>query len=144
MATSDIHIGIVSVGTYIPEPFETSAQIAEASGIPEWVIRDKFGIHKKHVASPNDHTNQMAIWDGKGCLSKCDIPPDEIDVVLCTTEEWKEYLLWTAGIKIHRSTDPASHQASALGQYSHGWGWSPAYTCGGRDANRSRGAVVPG
>ncbi|MBN1811668.1 MAG: 3-oxoacyl-ACP synthase, partial [Anaerolineae bacterium] len=93
-------VGIVSVGTYVPEPVLTSADIAEASGIPEWVIRDKFGIHQKHMAGPDDHTNQMAIRAAQDCLAKCDIAPDEIDVVLCTTEEWKEYLLWTTGIKL--------------------------------------------
>jgi 3-oxoacyl-[acyl-carrier-protein] synthase-3 len=34
------------------------------------------------------------------CLSKTDIPPEEIDVVLCTTEEWREYLLWTSAIHL--------------------------------------------
>jgi 3-oxoacyl-[acyl-carrier-protein] synthase-3 len=93
-------VGIVSVGTYVPEPVITAAQIAEESGIPEWVIREKFGINQKHMPGPDDHTNQMAIWAAQDCLSKCDIPPEEIDLVLCTTEEWKEYMLWTAGIKL--------------------------------------------
>lgn len=93
-------VGIVSVGTYAPEPIMTAADIAAASGIEEWVIREKFGITRKHVPGPNDHTNQMAVWASQDCLSRCNIKPDEIDVVLCTTEEWKEYLLWTAGIKL--------------------------------------------
>jgi len=93
-------MGIVSVGVYLPPTVITSAEIAEASGIPEWVIREKFGIHQKHVAGPADHTNQMAIWAAQDCLARCDVPAGEIDVVLCTTEEWKEYLLWTAGIKL--------------------------------------------
>lgn len=93
-------VGIVAAGIYAPEPLMTAADIAAASGIEEWVIRDKFGITHKHVPGPNDHTNQMAIWAAQDCLAKCDIKPDEIDLVLCTTEEWKEYLLWTAGIKL--------------------------------------------
>lgn len=93
-------VGIVSVGTYVPEPVMTAADIAAASGIDEWVIREKFGITRKHVPGPDDHTNAMAIWAAQDCLSRSDIPADEIDVVLCTTEEWKEYLLWTAGIKL--------------------------------------------
>ena len=28
------------------------------------------------------------------------VAPEEIDVLLCTTEEWKEYPVWTAGIKL--------------------------------------------
>ena len=96
----NITVGIVSVGTYLPEPVMTAADIAAASGIEEWVIREKFGINLKHVPGPNDHTNQMAVWAAHDCLARCNVKPDEIDVVLCTTEEWKEYLLWTAGIKL--------------------------------------------
>lgn len=93
-------VGIVAVGAYTPEPVMTAADIAAASGIEEWVIRDKFGITCKHIPGPQDHTNQMAIWAAQDCLARSEIKPDEIDLVLCTTEEWKEYLLWTAGIKL--------------------------------------------
>jgi 3-oxoacyl-[acyl-carrier-protein] synthase-3 len=93
-------VGIVAAGVYLPEPVVTAADIAAASGIPEDVIREKFGITRKHVPGPADHTNQMGIWAAQDCLAKSDIKPDEIDLVLCTTEEWKEHLLWTAGIKL--------------------------------------------
>ena len=93
-------VGIVSAGVYVPEPIMTAADLAARSGIAEWVIREKFGIVQKHVPGPDDHTNQMAIRAAQDCLARCDIPAQEIDLVLCTTEEWKEYLLWTAGIKL--------------------------------------------
>jgi 3-oxoacyl-[acyl-carrier-protein] synthase III len=93
-------VGIVSVGMYLPEPVLTAAQIAEESGLPEWVVRDKLGIEQKHMAGPDDHSNEMAIRAALDCLSKTDIPRQEIDVVLCTTEEWREYLLWTSGIHL--------------------------------------------
>lgn len=93
-------VGIVSVGTYSPKKFITSAEIAEISGVPEIVIRDKIGIHRKFIGDENDHPNEMGIQAALDCLSKTNIQPEEIDVVLCTTEEWKEYLLWTAGIDL--------------------------------------------
>ena len=93
-------VGIVSVGTYSPPGYMTAAEIAAASGLPEWVIRDKMGITRKHVAGPDDHPNEMAIKAALDCLAQSDIPADEIDVVLCTTEEWREYLLWTTGIHL--------------------------------------------
>lgn len=100
MSHNDQPVGIVSVGTYSPKPVMTAAEIAAASGVPEQVVRDKFGITQKHVPGPDDHTNQMGIWAAQNCLEKSGIQPDEIDLVLCTTEEWKEYLVWTAGIKL--------------------------------------------
>ncbi len=93
-------VGIVSIGTYSPPGFLTAADIAERSGYPEWVIRDKFGITKKHVGGPDDQPNEMGIKAALDCLQDSGVDPQEIDVVLCTTEEWREYLLWTSGIHL--------------------------------------------
>lgn len=100
MTEHDVTVGIVSVGMYLPQQTLGAAEIAEKSGLPEWVVRDKLGINQKTVAGPEDQPNQMAVWAAQDCLSRTDIPAEEIDVVLCTTEEWKEYLLWTAGIDL--------------------------------------------
>jgi len=108
----DANIGIVSVGTYVPETYITAAEIAERTGIPEGVIRDKFGLSRKPVPGPDDHTNAMALWAAQDALSSGNVSPEEIDVVLCTTEEWKEYPLWTAGIKL--AHDLGAHRAWAL------------------------------
>ena len=93
-------VGIVSIGTYSPPGYLTAADIAERSGYLEWVIRDKLGITQKHVGGPDDQPNEMGIKAALDCLSQTDIQPEEIDVVLCTTEEWREYLLWTSGIHL--------------------------------------------
>jgi 3-oxoacyl-[acyl-carrier-protein] synthase III len=93
-------VGIVSVGTYSPPEVITASEIAAQSGLPEWVVREKLGIEQKHIGSPNEHPNEMGVKAALDCLAKSPIPAEEIDVVLCTTEEWKEYLLWTAGIDL--------------------------------------------
>jgi 3-oxoacyl-[acyl-carrier-protein] synthase III len=93
-------VGIVSAGMYLPERVIEAAEIAAQSGMPEWVVREKLGINAKRMAGPDDQPNQMAIWAAQDCIAKSGIDPAEIDVVLCTTEEWKEYLLWTAGINL--------------------------------------------
>lgn len=100
MTSSSVSVGIASVGAYLPAGRLTAAEIAAQSGLPEWVVREKLGIVSKTAARPDEHPNQMAVWAAQDCLSRTDIRPDEIDVVLCTTEEWREYLLWTAGIHL--------------------------------------------
>ena len=100
IGSNQVSVGIVSAGIYLPERVVTAAEIANESGIEEWVIREKFGIIEKRMASTEEQPNQMAYWAAQDCLSKCDISPDEIDLVLCTTEEWKEYINWTAGIDL--------------------------------------------
>ena len=93
-------VGIVSVGVYIPETFIAAAEISELSGIPEDVVAHKMGIVRKPIPGPADHTNAMGLWAAEDALAHSGLSPDEIDLVLCTTEEWKEYPLWTAGIKL--------------------------------------------
>jgi len=96
----DGSVGIVCAGSYLPESYMTAADIARESGLPEPVVREKLGITGKHVAGPDDHPNEMAYRAALDCLAKTDIAAEEIDVVLCTTEEWREYLLWTCGIDL--------------------------------------------
>ena len=110
-SSNDLPVGIVSCGMYLPEPVLTASEIAEQSGLPEWVVREKLGIEQKHMAGPDDHPNEMAVKAALDCLSKTDISPQEIDVVLCTTEEWREYFLWTTGIHL-------AHQIGA----TNAWG----------------------
>ena len=69
--------GIVAAGVYVPQTVMTAADIARETGIPESVIRDKFGITQKVMPGPADHTNQMGIWAAQDCLSKAGIKPDE-------------------------------------------------------------------
>jgi 3-oxoacyl-[acyl-carrier-protein] synthase-3 len=93
-------IGIVSAGMYIPQTFITAADVAQLSGIPEDVVANKMGIRRKPIPGPKDHTNAMALWAAQDAFAQTSIQPADVDLVLCTTEEWKEYPLWTAGIKL--------------------------------------------
>lgn len=95
-----INMGIVSTGTYFPETYITAQEIAEQSGMPEWVIREKLGIERKFVADPKVHPNEMAVHAARKAIEKADIDPLDIDVVIGTTEEWREYLLWTTAIDL--------------------------------------------
>ncbi len=94
------NMGIVSTGTYFPETYVTAKEVAEQSGLPEWVVREKLGIERKFVADPKVHPNEMAVHAARKAIDAAGIDPLEIDVVLCTTEEWREYLLWTSAIDL--------------------------------------------
>ena len=93
-------MGIVSTGTYFPGTYVTAKEIADESGLPEWVVREKLGIERKFVADPAVHPNEMAVHAAQKAIDKAGIDPMEIDVVLGTTEEWREYLLRTTAIDL--------------------------------------------
>ena len=114
-----MHIGIVSTGIYIPESFITGAKIAELAGIPEAVVEGKMGIKKKPVPGPNDHTCEMGIKAARIAIEKAGINPLEIDLVIYIGEEYKEYLLWTAGIKLQEEIGA-----------TNAWAFDTALRCG--------------
>ena len=93
-------MGIVATGTYFPDTCITAGEIAAQSGLPEQVVREKLGINRKFVADPSVHPNEMAVHAAKKAIDAAGIDPLDIDVVLCTTEEWREYLLWTSAIDL--------------------------------------------
>jgi 3-oxoacyl-[acyl-carrier-protein] synthase-3 len=93
-------VGIVSTGTWFPDTFVTAADIARQSGLPERVVREKLGIERKYVADPRVHPNEMAVKAARKAIDRAGIDPMDIDVVLCTTEEWREYLLWTTAVDL--------------------------------------------
>ena len=78
----------------------TAEEIAEASGLPLWVVKEKLGIKQKHITDPAVHPNRWRRRRPARPSTRRASIRKEIDVVLCTTEEWKEYNLWTAGIDL--------------------------------------------
>lgn len=112
MERKDVPVGIMSVGAYIPETYMTAAELAHKSGIPENVIVEKMGLRRKLVPGPDDHTNAMGVWAAQEAIARAGIDPEEIDLVICTTEEHKEYFLWVAGIKM--AYDLGAHRAWAF------------------------------
>ena len=91
-------IGIAGVGMYVPPTHITAAEIAQETGIPADVIARKFGLVQKPVPGPDDQPTAMALRAAQAALAQADLQPDAVDVLLCTTEEWKEYRVWSAGI----------------------------------------------
>lgn len=112
-------VGVVSIGTYIPAQVMTSVQLAEASGIPQSIIESKMGIYEKPLPGEEDHTVEMGVRAARVALTRANVSPEDIDLIICIGEEHKEYPLWTAGIKIQ-------HDIGA----NNAWAFDTALRCG--------------
>ena len=99
---SQISVGVLSTGTYIPRPRMTSAEIAEASGIPRKIVEEKLGILEKPIPGPDDHPCEMAARASKVALRRAKVSASEIDVIISISEEFKEHPLMVSGIKIQK------------------------------------------
>ena len=109
-------IGVTGLGVYLPEGRLSAAEIAEQSGLPEWVVRDKLGVTQKPVPGPDDHPTQMGVWAAERALARAGVAPGTVDVVISMTEEYKEYPVWTSGIKLAYDVGARRAYAYDVGQ----------------------------
>ncbi len=89
-----IDVGIVSLATFIPKGRISSAELAARSEIPEDVIREKFGIHQKAKAGPDEHPSQMALLAAQRCLERAGFPASELDAIIYFGSEYKDHYVW--------------------------------------------------
>ena len=89
-------IGLSATASYLPERWLTAAEIGEASGIPEAVLVEKFGLRGKHIAAEDEHVSDMSIEAATRLLAQEGLDPAEIDVVLYYGSMWKDYPVWQA------------------------------------------------
>ena len=92
------HVGVMGLGVYLPKNVMSAKEISEATkGMwSEQAIIEKLGIVQKTIPGDGDGAQQMGVYAAKEALADAGITADEIDCVLCITEEWKEYPLTTS------------------------------------------------
>lgn len=95
-----VNVGIVGMGTYLPKKIMTAKEISDATnGVwSEDAVINKLGIVQKYVPTDDlcDGTQEMGALAALKCLENTGFDPLDIDVILCITEEWKEYPLTTS------------------------------------------------
>ena len=94
------HIGVMGLGTYIPETRIDATEIARLTGIPVNVIRDKFGVDSKPVPGVKDTTSHMGIEASREAISDAGIDSSEIDIVIWNGAQHKDYMNWLAGLHV--------------------------------------------
>ncbi len=99
---SKVNVGIVGVGTYLPNRIMTAKEISDATnGVwSEEAVKAKLGINQKYIPGDDDGTQEMGVRAALNCLKNTGVDPKEIDVILCIGEEWKEYPLTTSALYI--------------------------------------------
>ena len=89
-------VGIAATASYLPERWQTAGEIAAASGIPEPVLVEKFGLRGKHIAAADEHVTDLAVAAARLLLDEQGIDPAEIDAVMYYGSTWKDYAVWQA------------------------------------------------
>jgi 3-oxoacyl-[acyl-carrier-protein] synthase III len=97
-------IGIVSYGLFLPEPVETAEEVALRAGLTvEEVLA--LGIRKKRLPAKEDQPVPMAVKAAEQAFERAgSVKPGEVDLVLWTGEEYKDFICQTASIRLQEET----------------------------------------
>jgi 3-oxoacyl-[acyl-carrier-protein] synthase III len=113
-------VGLAGTATYLPERVMTAAEVAVASGIPEGVIVDKFGLRSKHVAAPDEHVSDLSVRAGRALLEERGVDPASVDVVMYYGSTWKDYAVWQVSPLIAHELGCSCALALEFDNVSHG------------------------
>ena len=89
-------VGIAASAAYLPERWMTAAEISDASGIPEQVLVEKFGLRGKHIAAEDEHVSDLSVKAAESLLRADDVDPESIDAVVYFGSMWRDYAVWQA------------------------------------------------
>lgn len=93
--------GIVGFGVAFPESgIRDATEISRLSGVPEDVIRDKFGINQIFWPKNDEQPSDLAIIAAEDCLKKTGIDPLEIDLIIYFGENYSDYLMYSIGPRV--------------------------------------------
>jgi 3-oxoacyl-[acyl-carrier-protein] synthase-3 len=111
--TEPQRLGLMSYGIYLPPDFETAERISARSGLDPQQLLAEWGIEKKFIPGPQDQPVSMAVKAAREALRRAEnLRPEEIDVVIWTGEEYKDYIAQTASIRIQEEV--GAYQAWAF------------------------------
>ena len=97
---TDAAAGIAAVASYLPEQWLSAAALGTASGIPEAVLTERFGIAGKHIAAPGEHVTGLAVAAARKLLAEHGTDPADVDAVVYFGSTWKDYPVWQAAPRI--------------------------------------------
>ena len=93
-------IGIVSYGLYLPDRIESAEQIAEIADLTVDEVH-RLGIKHRYLPSDHDQPVPMAVKAAQKALESAgNLNPMDVDVVIWTGEEYKDYIAQTPSIRL--------------------------------------------
>lgn len=94
-------VGIVDISVYLPARVLSADEIAERTGIPAEVVREKFGLRGKHIAAPDEHLSDLCVQAARPLLAA--VPPTEIDAVVYFGSYHRDYYVWPVAPRIQHA-----------------------------------------
>ncbi|MEL6623987.1 MAG: beta-ketoacyl-ACP synthase III [Bacteroidota bacterium] len=93
---------ITAVGGYVPEKVLTNADLEKMVDTNDQWIRERTGIEERRILDSNRATSDMGVEAIKDLMSKRNIQPEEIDLIICATVSPDHIYPATANIIAHK------------------------------------------
>jgi len=113
-------VGLAATASYLPARVMTAAEVSTASGIPENVVVEKFGLRGKHVAAEDEHVSDLSVRAGVALLEEQGLDPASIDAVMYYGSTWKDYAVWQVSPLIAHRLGCTNAFALEFDNVSHG------------------------
>lgn len=95
-------IGIIGVGSYLPEAIISNAEIGHGAGVTdEWIVR-KTGIRERRRAAPHEATSDLAAAAAARALRSAGLTADQLAYVVVATSTPDHPQPATAALVQHR------------------------------------------
>ncbi|HCJ10639.1 MAG TPA: beta-ketoacyl-ACP synthase, partial [Clostridiales bacterium] len=88
------------IGVHVPAATRDTAWLAERTGIPEDVLREKFGLRQIHKAGPDEHVSTMGAAAARAALDDAGLTARDIDVLVYCGSEYKDHIVWSCAARI--------------------------------------------
>ena len=76
---------IIGTGRYLPEKVLSNFDLEKMMDTSDEWIRQRTGIHRRHVAEPGIGPSDLGIKAGQKALDNAGVTAEEVDLVLCAT-----------------------------------------------------------
>jgi 3-oxoacyl-[acyl-carrier-protein] synthase-3 len=113
-------VGLTATASYVPERWMTAREVADASGIPEDVVVQKFGLRGKHIAAGDEHVSDLSVLAAERLLEETGTDPSTIDAVMYFGSMWRDYPVWQAAPHIAYRLGASNAFAIEYANVSHG------------------------
>jgi 3-oxoacyl-[acyl-carrier-protein] synthase-3 len=82
---------ITGWGMYVPEPILTNDDISKMVDTNDQWIRERTGIHERHIAKETDFPSTMGVEAALKALQVANLAPTDLDLIICTASS-PEYI----------------------------------------------------
>ena len=111
----DKKVGIVGIGSYVPEKILTNFDLEKRIDTSDQWIRERTGIEERRIADRDTATSDLAAEASQRALEDANIKPDELDLIIVATVTPDQFFPSTACIvqKLIGAVNAAAFDISA-------------------------------